>query len=171
MLAILLVTLWGGLITGATQPAEGMELKVLARATWPHGKVDVNAQNKKDLAVIRSAAELTARSPWSDLDALPQIVEKMAVAQVAKLLNVPDIDWNKKMLVLVTAGSKSSGGWKVNIDTVKVTGKSLKVEYSVMPPSGASTDAFTHPGQVVLVDRFDGPVTFVESVKKPKKDE
>jgi hypothetical protein len=85
---------------------------------------------------------------------------------VAKLLKVPTIDWDKQMLVLVTAGSKPTGGWKVTIDSIKSDGKTLMVEWRAAPPSGFATQAFTHPGQVVLVDRADGKATFVEVKKK-----
>ncbi len=178
MLTTLLMIVIGGTPFGqipandrGEKPAVGTELKILARASWPYGQATPDAAKKGELAVIRSAAELTNRSPWNQLDAPPQAVEKMATAQVAKLLKVPDVDWKKQMLILVTAGPRSSGGWKVHIDAVKVVGKSVKVEYTITPPAGFATAAFTHPGEVVLVERFDGPVVFAESPKKPKKGE
>ena len=76
--------------------------------------------------LIRTPTELTARPPWSELDALPQVVEKTATGAVAKLLKTPNIDWDKQMLIVVTAGSKPTGGWKVNIDSVKVLRSALR---------------------------------------------
>jgi hypothetical protein len=147
------------------KPQAGKEPKVLARADWPHGKADPNSK-KGETVAIKSANDLTGRSPWSELDANSQVVEKMATQAVANLLKVPEIDWSKQMLIVVTAGPRPTGGWKVNIDSLKVTGKSLVVEWSVTPPKGIVTQAFTHPGQVILMERFDGPVTFAMSGKK-----
>lgn len=142
------------------------ELKVLVRADWPHMRANPDDRKKQDLSVIRTPAELAARSPWSELDANAQVVEKMAVAAVAKLLKVPEIDWQKQMLIVVTAGSKPTGGWKVNIDSVKLEGKEMKIEWHATPPKGIATQAFTHPGQVILVERAEGKATFVEAAKK-----
>lgn len=150
---------------GDEKPQAGKEPKVLARAYWPHGKADPKSK-KGETVAIKSASELAGRSPWSELDANSQVVEKMATQAVATLLKVPDIDWNKQMLIVVTAGPRPTGGWKVNIDALKVSGKTLAVEWSVTPPTGIVTQAFTHPGQVILVERFDGPVTFEMAAKK-----
>lgn len=169
MLTTRLITVGICLMAGAAQAGDAIrDLKIHARADWPFARADAEAPKKQDLSVIRTPAELTARPPWSERDALPQVVEKTATGAVAKLLKTPNIDWDKQMLVVVTAGSKPTGGWKVNIDSVKVHGKTLKVEWSATPPSGIATQAFTHPGQVILVERFDGPVMFVETAKKGK---
>jgi PrcB C-terminal len=175
MLSTLMISMWAGIVAGETpitvqqstaqKQEDAKELKVLARANWPYGKADPEAVKKGEQVVIRNPTELIGRSPWSELDAVPQVVEKMAVQAVAKLLNVPDIDWNKQMLVVVTAGPRPTGGWKVNIDSLKVSGKALTVEWSVAPPKGIATQAFTHPGQVILVERVEGSVTFV--LRKP----
>lgn len=170
MLTTLLLTLCTTALQhgdGTRNQAGAMEPKVLARASWPYAKADPNAPKKGELAVIRNAAELTAREPWSNLDAPQPVVEKKATDEVAKLLKVDGIDWNKQMLILVTAGPKSSGGWKVNIDSLKVDGKTLKVSWSATAPKGFATAAFTHPGQIILVERFDGPVTFTATAAKP----
>jgi PrcB C-terminal len=169
MLATRMLTMCICAAAGLAQAGEpGRDLKVLARDDWPYGRADPEAPKKQDLSVIRTPTQLTMRPPWSELDALPKFVEKSATAAVVKLLKAPSIDWDKQMLIVVTAGSKASGGWKVNIDSVKVQGKTLKVEWSATPPDGFATQAFTHPGQVILVERFDGPVMFAEKAKKAK---
>ena len=164
MLSMLLIlTATTALVAGDDKTPEP---KILARAYWPYGKANPDAGKKGETVVIRSAAELIKRSPWSELDAPPQVVEKNATEAVAKLLKEPDIDWKKQMLIVVTAGAKPTGGWKVNVDALKVQEKTLTVEWSVTPPKGFATQAFTHPGQVILVERWDGPVMFATGGKK-----
>jgi hypothetical protein len=160
MLALMLTVLTG-LAAGDPAPAAGKPLKILARGYWSYGTVTPDAMKKGEQTLIRKPAELASRPPWNRSDAPAAAVERTAVAAVAKALKVDAIDWDKQMLVLVTAGRRNSGGWRVNVESVEVADKTIKVRYSVTPPKGFAIQAITHPGQVALVERAEGTPKFV----------
>jgi PrcB C-terminal len=143
---------------GEDKPAAGKALKIIARGNWSPGKSVPD--EKPHQLVLRSAAELAARPPWNRSDAPPAEVQKAATAALAKALKVPTIDWDRQMLVIVTAGVKRTGGWKVHIDSVSAADKTVTVRYRVTPPQGFATQAFTHPGEAVLVERAEGTPKF-----------
>jgi hypothetical protein len=131
-------------------------VKVQASAPWTYAKADVNAKapDAKQL-VIKSADDLGKNVP----DA------KKAAESLAKSLKVKSINWDKQMLIVVTAGTKRTGGFKVEVTDVKTKGDVLTVSYKVTPPSGVATQAFTHPGTVVLVPQHKGKVVFEQAKK------
>jgi hypothetical protein len=146
---------------GDERPAGGKPLKVFARGSWSFGTVGADAPKKGEQAIFRKPSELASRPPWNRSDAPEPVIAKMATAAVAKALKVDSIDWERQMLVLVTAGVRRTGGWRVNIESVEVAGKTITVHYSVTPPKGFATQALTHPGQVALVERAEGTPKFV----------
>ncbi len=133
---------------------------ILARGVWPFGSTNPDNREKSGQYVIRSAEELTQRQPWSNYDAIPAVVEKMADGQLAKILKVKDIDWKKQMLLVVSGGTQSSGGYRIGVQSIRKDGDKLVIDWFLHPPMGAATDAFTHPAEVVLTPRFDGKVEF-----------
>jgi hypothetical protein len=145
------------------------ELKIIAKAPWSYASAKPDGNKEGHKLVLRSAAELVAATPFSKLDAPQQIVEKQAAAELAKALKVEGIDWGKQMLIVVTGGVKPTGGYSVEITDLKVAGKMLTVTWKLNRPRGFATEAFTHPGQVVLVPRFEGEVRFVVMAQKPEK--
>jgi hypothetical protein len=145
----------------AAQDAKGgEELKILAKAMWRYAPANPDGKREGVKLVLKTAADLVAATPFSQLDAPQQVVEKMATAELAKTLKVDSIDWTKQMLIVVTAGVKRTGGYSVEITSLKVADKALTVAWKINPPKGFATQAFTHPGQVVLVPRFEGEVKF-----------
>ena len=107
-------------------------------------------------AVIRSAEELVAltNKPKSakDVD-----VQKEMVAELAKVLQVEEIDWSKQMAIAVR-GEPGTKADKVHFDSLKVEGKVLTVSWKVKqrpPHAGLGT-----PIAVILIERFDGEVKF-----------
>ena len=72
------------------------------------------------------------------------------------------------MLIVVTAGVKPTGGYSVEIAGLKVADKMLTVAWKVNAPTGFATQAFTHPGVVALLPRFEGEVRFAAADKPPK---
>jgi PrcB C-terminal len=127
---------------------------------WRYAPANPDGKREGYKLVLKTAADLVAATPFSKLDAPQQVVEKMATAELAKMLKVDNIDWTKQMLIVVTAGVKPSGGFSVDITSLKVADKTLTVAWKINPPKGLVTQAFTHPGQVVLVPRFEGEVKF-----------
>jgi hypothetical protein len=157
MIAILL-----SLLTATPVPAGNLqeqpkgqekELKVLARAPWRFGVQD----NTQHQLVIRSQEELEKAAP------------KQA-DQLLKALKVDKIDWKTQMLVMVSAGAKRTGGYRVEITKLTPEGKTLTVHWKLHTPTGFVTQALTHPAESVLVERFDGPVKFdPPAAKAPEK--
>jgi len=142
-------------------------VKVQASAPWTYGKADVNAKapDGKQI-VIKSAADLVKAVPaWAQSDAKSDVVEKQASEALAKALKVKAIAWDKQMLVVVTAGTKRTGGHKVEVTDVKTKGDTMTVTYKVTPPKGAVTQVFTHPGTVVLLPAHKGKVVFEQAKK------
>ena len=138
-------------------------VKIVAKARWPFVSSAPNSDKQGKQLVIRSATELVANSPYKDRDARPEVVEKMATEEIAKLLSVKDIDWKNQMLVVVTAGVKNTGGRKIEIVSVTAADKVVTVNYLLSPPMGAATQAFTHPSVMALVERAAGEPRFVQT--------
>lgn len=161
MLAILLTLLLD--VPVQTRPAQvddktknAKTLKVFATAPWSYVRADPDGPRDGQQFVIRTAKELAARPPFSELDARPEVVEKHAAATLAKALKVEAIDWDKQMLVVVTAGVKPTGGYRVEIVGLSDVEKALIVSWQLHAPKGAATQTFTHPAQVALVERYAG---------------
>lgn len=143
--------------------AGGKELKILARGTWRHVSANPNGPKKGEQFVIRRLNELTAQAPWNRLDAPQPVLEKMAQDDVCKMLKVEKIDWTRQMLVVVTAGVKPTGGYRIDITSVQQGDKEVVIHWSVTPPKGFATQAFTHPALIALVERGEGTPRFVQA--------
>ena len=138
----------------------GKDLKVFATGSWQYVRADPNGPRESQQLVIRSAKELADRPPFNKLDAPAEVVEKMATAALAKALKVDAIDWTKQMVVVVTAGVKPTGGYRVEITKATQADKTVTVHWKLHTPKGAVTQAFTHPAQAALIERVDGEVRF-----------
>jgi hypothetical protein len=149
------------------KPAAGKPLKIFARAPWTFAPANPDGPKVGLQKVIHKAVDLANLHPWNQLDAPAETVAKTASAAIAKGLKVDRIDWDRQMLVIVTAGVKPTGGWKVEISSVTAADRSVTVNYAVTPPQGFATQAFTHPGQVALVERAEGTAKFVQAPGKP----
>jgi PrcB C-terminal len=126
---------------------------IIARARWPHARVDVKSPGKdKVQLVLRSANELVA--------AVPGAVEKTATGSLAKELKVKDIDWTKQMVVVVSGGSQRTGGYRVEVTALEIKDKTMTVKWKLHAPKGIATQSFTHPAEAVLVPKFAGKVVF-----------
>jgi len=146
----------------------GKSLKIIAKGPWQYVSANPNSPKEGQRFLIRSAAELTTRPPWNQLDAPAQVVEKQATAALAKALKVDTIDWKTQMLVVVTGGVKPTGGWRIDVQSVEAGDKEVVVNWSLTPPQGFATQAFTHPAQLALVERAEGTPKFVQAPGKIK---
>jgi hypothetical protein len=137
-------------------------LKIYAKTDWPFVNGVQGDGKKGQQFAIRSAAELVAKANAGAVAAGKQDgVEKKQTAEIAKLLGVDSIDWKKQMLVVVSGGEKSTGGWKIDIAAVTKSEKGATVSWALTPPTGVATQAFTHPALVALVDRCEGDIQFL----------
>ncbi len=134
------------------EPAKTKEVKIAARAPMT-GKISPPKFNDPgEQRVIRSAEELEKATG-----------SKQGVERLVLLLKTGELDFKKQMLIQVTGGTKSSGGYRMEITKIEVddAGKTMTVHWKLHAPQGFATSAITHPGEVVLIDRFDGEVKFV----------
>jgi hypothetical protein len=106
--------------------------------------------------VIRSAEGLVAHSSKPD-SAKDPAVQKAMEAELAKLLEVDAIDWNKQM-VLAVRGQTGTRSDRIHFESLRVEDKALTVAWKVKqrpPHAGPGT-----PIALILVERFDGDVKF-----------
>jgi hypothetical protein len=148
---------------------EGKAIKILATGPWQYVRADPNGPREGQQLVLRSAKELANRPPFNMLDATAEVVEKMATAALAKAFKVDAIDWSKQMVVVVTAGVKPTGGYRVEIVKASVSDKVVTINWRLHTPKGAVTQAFTHPAQAALLERHEGKVVFVEGGAETKR--
>ncbi len=140
------------LAAAVVEPAKTKEVKIAARAPMS-GKISPPKFNDPgEQRVIRSAEELEKATG-----------SKQGVERLVLLLKTGEIDFKKQMLIQVTGGAKSSGGYRMEVTKIEVddAGKTMTVHWKLHAPEGFATNAITHPGEAVLVDRFDGEVKFM----------
>lgn len=106
-------------------------------------------------AVYRSGEELAKAMPIDDA--------AKASESAALMLKVKEIDWKTQMVIVVSAGTKRSGGYSVEVTGLEINkDKELVVKWKLNSPAPNQpvTLALTHPAQTILVDRFEGKVVF-----------
>jgi hypothetical protein len=133
---------------------------ILARTNWQPARVQ---RTGRQTLVIRSGAELAKLMRVTGDDA-----ERSATELVARRLGVQTIDWNKHMLLSVSAGLKTNEADQLSVTRVQVKDKDLVVSFRLLAPAGGAA-GFGFPAETVLVDRFEGNVRFDE--EKPANDD
>lgn len=141
--------------------ADATELKIISEAheSLLEAGIGPVRLNDEGGVVIRSAEELVATSTQAGA-AKDAAIQKQIEAEVAKLLSVDAIDWNKQM-VLGVRGKSGTKLDRVQIESIKAEGKVLTVAWKLKqrpPHAGPGT-----PVSLILVDRFDDEVKFVEA--------
>ena len=112
--------------------------------------------------VICNSDELVALSDKPGASKDPA-VRKELEAELAKVLEMPAIDWSKQM-VLAVRGSQGTRLDRIHFDSVRIEGKVLTVAWRLKqrPPHAGPGS----PVSLLLVDRFNGEVKFVEAGQK-----
>jgi hypothetical protein len=156
-----------GIVSGAPDrdgaaKEEQRDLKIQASAIWT-GQEEKPAQR-----VIRSAEELARALGVPAKDARDKRIRDAATTDAAKLLKVKDIDWSKQMLVVVAVGTRPTGGYRVEITSLRGKDKTLTVRWKLHSPAAGAitTQVITHPSQMVLVERWPGDVRFDPPIDK-----
>ncbi len=139
------------LLAEGKKNADPNKLTIYKQTRWPFESANPNGPRKGKQLAIRSQAELA------------KLVGKNKVNDVAKLLRVRSFDWKKTMLIVVTAGVRPTSGFRVTVNSIAKSPKGIEVQWSVLPPGAFAGQAFTHPGQVALVERADGKITFKQN--------
>ncbi len=88
--------------------------------------------------------------------------------------SLPEVDFSKDMVILVTMGRKNTGGYSIQITRVEPVGNKLRITVKrTSPPPGAMTiQALTAPFNMVAVPKSDlapefEPASSVDSSQKP----
>ena len=137
------------------------ELKIQARGFW---RAPARPGAAAQQLVLRNAVQ-AARAMALAPDGRSQT---QATRTLAEALKVKDIDWEKQMVIVVTAGAKPTGGYSVEVLGVEAKDRTITVRWKLNSPGPGSivTQALTHPGQAVLVDQAEGEAKFVQETKK-----
>jgi hypothetical protein len=77
---------------------------------------------------------------------------------------VPVVDFANDLVIVAAMGTKSTGGYSIEVDDVHTIGGDASISVTEQSPGSgcAVTQAFTAPVAVVVVPRFSGQATFVE---------
>lgn len=150
----------------AEKAEKDRDMKILARSAWPV------RHDKPTQLVLRNAEELALAHGVAPKNAKEKRFQADVTADVSLLLKVKGIDWDKQMLVVVSAGMKRTGGYRVKILTLPVKDGKLTVRWKLDSPAPGSivTQAITYPAEMVLVERVAGDVKFDPPAKAEGKD-
>jgi hypothetical protein len=136
---------------GTNQAAVGEDYKIQARSPMRVGGVPNGGQ-----LLIRNGKELLTALADAKND------EKTATENLAKALKVDGVDWTKQMVVVVSGGTRPTGGYSVEVLGAAVKDNKLIITWKLNAPKPGAivTQALTHPVQTVLLPQFDGAVEF-----------
>ncbi len=146
--------IWAGslvVLTGDKKEGKGAGMKI-------YGKTP--ARVGQGSSVIRSGEQLGK---------LQGVDAEKATANLARMLKVESIDWTKQMIVVISGGTQRTGGYSVEAKSLEVKDGKLVVNWKLNtpPPGSIVTQALTNPALTILVDRFEGDVTFEPKAPAP----
>jgi hypothetical protein len=150
---------WMQPLTGPLAVAPGPD-GVFARCDWQ--PEDARKRGTQQF-VFRSADQLAIAMRVKGPSA-----GETATNLLAKRLNLPAIDWEKQMIVCVSAGFQGPAIEGLAITSVKEVGDTLQVRYRLLPTKGEGA-GFGYPAQSVLVKRSTAEVRFEQEPAPPKR--
>ena len=138
------------LLSPAVCRADAEELTISKR--W-HG-ANTKETSKQNLVIC-------SKEDWEML--WPKITGKVMTSR-----ELPDVDFDKQMVVACFMGKKNSGGYAVKITKVVKEGDEVKVYVREIRPDGKTDSAIksSSPYHMVLVPKAEGKVSFVEDKDK-----
>lgn len=154
MAALLLLLIPTAILPADEKPAKEGSLKIQGRMKW---YASARPGSPAQQLVINDVASLRKALPLRVKD-IPDFV--------AKKMGVNKLDFDRHTIIVVTGGAQSSGGYSVTIQELIPKGDTVTVKWKLNRPKPGSpvTDAFSHPGEAVLVSKIKGKVVF-----EPKK--
>ena len=141
-----------------TLRGQELERKIIASASDSEPAL-IRLKKDDSGVVIRSAQELVAHSNKPDSAKDPK-AQKEAEAALALRLNVPGIDWSKRMILAVQGRPTRGEHGSIKFDTPRIAGKVLLVLWK----QEHRTTRFPYAGPptgIALVDRFEGEINFL----------
>lgn len=129
---------------------------VYARCGW---QPEAGLHPRPQLRVFRAPSGLIGPLRLSGNGA-----ESAATELMARRLQVPTIDWNRYMLLTVSAGLAGRTAERLDVTRVVVRDQMLTVYYKLEPSAGGAI-GLNFPAETVLVDRFDGELRLEAETK------
>jgi hypothetical protein len=159
----------GGSKPGEVEKARGRAVKIAAEAFWPDGWRE---EAPAKAWVVRNEDDLVDPRIKAPSDVIARL-RREKVEEYARAIGVKAIDFEKQMIVGVSAGVQPTGGYRVEITRVE-NGKEEKRGITVWwrlrapPPDQGVAQKLTHPAEVVLVEHREGPVQFRRLADGPR---
>jgi hypothetical protein len=127
---------------GSSPNTEGAGTKLPMRDVW-RDEFEIGAPTYE---IIKSENAWVAF--WLRVKARPR----------ADPLNAPTVDFNTELLIAVAWGPKSTSHYKIDIKSIKATGRTLTINVERRVLTGAVLMVVTHPSHFVAIPRgtFDG---------------
>ncbi len=125
------------------------------------GRIGPLGASGRTQLVIHSAKDLAANA--APKKAKDPAFQKEVEAQLAKLLKVDAIDWDKQMVVAIWGGAARVHHQEIAFHSFTVKGNALTVTWN---ETGSWLPGCTRARGVALVERFNGPVLFNPSAQK-----
>jgi hypothetical protein len=139
----------------------------LALAPGPDG-IYARCDWQPEEARARGAREYLFRTPEQLASAMRvsgASAAQTATGLLARRLNLPALDWDKQMVICVSAGLQGPTVEGLAITSVKEEGGFLRVKYRLLPGKGSG---FGYPAQTVLVRRSTAEVRFEQETSRPR---
>ncbi len=150
---------WMQPLTGPLAVAPGTD-GVFARCDWQPEEARKRGSRQ---FVFRTAEQLAVAMRVTGPSA-----SETASNLLARRLNVPAIDWEKQMIVCVSAGFQGPAIEGLAIASVKEAGDTLQVRYRLLNAKGGGA-GFGYPAQSVLIKRSSAEVRFEQEAVPPKR--
>ncbi len=73
---------------------------------------------------------------------------------------VPEVDFEKNMVVGIFLGEQTTGGFDIEIQSIKNTQEQMQIFYNVKAPDGPAIMVMTQPFILIKVSKVDSKVIF-----------
>jgi hypothetical protein len=120
---------------------------------------------------------IQAARPYSEYSQLTEPAEQTIMdaavwsqfkqqAGIAALTHSSDIDFTRKIALVATLGTRSTGGYSIRIDHAEARANYIEVVIAVSEPGPGCmvTQSTTQPVDIALIDRTTLPIRFIKSV-------
>ena len=97
-----------------------------------------------------------------DRETWDTVWKRMFAPPSASVPPLPEIDFSREMLVVVSMGSRPSGGYRIIVNSARELRLRVEVEVLSSSPCGLAPAIMTAPVDIVRIPRTDFPVTFQE---------
>ena len=74
---------------------------------------------------------------------------------------LPNVDFSKEVVLGLFMGSKSSGGYAIKIDHIKIDDKYTAVFINEVKPTGMATSVITQPFYLAKMNKPSKPIRFI----------